>query len=61
MADVTTTLIKHRKRLNEIARVLARHGLAAWAARGAGIAGVEPVEHVIDRALTPEELEDDGG
>ena len=35
MADVTGTLLKHRKRLNEIAGALARHGLAAWAARAA--------------------------
>ena len=42
MADVTGTLLKHRKRLNEIAGALARHGLAAWAARGGGIAGLAP-------------------
>ena len=57
MAEVTATLIHHRKRLNEIARVLVHHGLAAWAARGAGIAGVEPVEHLINRVISPDELE----
>ena len=55
MTEGAATLMHHRKRLNEIASVLVRHGLAAWAARGAGIAGVEPVEHLIDGALTAEE------
>ena len=55
MVEGAGTLMHHRKRLNEIASVLVHHGLAAWAARGAGIAGIEPVEHLIDRALTPEE------
>jgi len=57
MAEVTATLIQHRRRLNEIASVLVHHGLAAWAARGAGIAGVEPVEHLINRVISPDELE----
>ena len=57
MTDVAGTLIHHRKRLNEIAGVLAHHRLASWAARGAGIAGVAPVEHLISRAMSPEERE----
>ena len=56
MAEVTATLIQHRKRLNEIASVLVHHGLAAGR-RGAGIAGVEPVEHLINRVISPDELE----
>ena len=42
MADVTSTLLKHRRRLNEIAGALSRHGLAAWAARGGGITAFTP-------------------
>ncbi len=57
MADLADTLVVHRARLNEIAKVLAHHGLAAWAARGAGIAGVGPVEQLIDRKMTSEDLE----
>ena len=53
MAEVAATLVKHRDRLNEIARVLARHGLAAWAARGKGIAGIGPVESLVNRAVSP--------
>src|SRR5579871_4985663 len=56
MVDVTTTLITHRKRLNEIVTVFARHGLSAWAARGAGMAGVAPVEKMLSRAISPEEM-----
>jgi len=56
LAEVAATLRTHHRRLNEIAGVLARHGLASWAARGAGIAGVSPVEHLLNRVLTPEEL-----
>ena len=57
MADLADSLVKHRARLNEIARVLARNGLAAWAARGAGLAGIGPVEQLIDRKMAPEDLD----
>jgi ubiquinone biosynthesis protein len=57
MTDVTGTLVKHRKRLNEIARVLVRHGLASWVARGEGIAGLEPVEKLVHHVTAPEESE----
>ena len=57
MTDVTGTLVKHRKRLNEIARVLVRHGLASWVARGEGIAGLEPVEKLVHRVTAPDEAE----
>jgi ubiquinone biosynthesis protein len=57
MTDVTGTLVKHRKRLNEIATVLVRHGLASWAARGQGLAGLEPVENLVHRVAAPEEAE----
>ena len=57
MADVTGTLLKHRKRLNEIAAALARHGLAAWAARGGGIAGLAPIENLVHRVVSEEDVE----
>ena len=61
MAEVAATLLKHRDRLNEIARVLARHGLAAWAARGSGIAEIGPVESLVSRTLSPGEKEASDG
>jgi hypothetical protein len=57
MAEVAGSLFKHRERLNEMATVPARHGLAAWAARGGGIATAGPVDAVVHRVLTPEEME----
>ena len=56
MADVTGTLLKHRKRLNEIAGALARHGLATWAARGGGIAGLAPIENLVQRVVSEEDV-----
>ena len=56
MADVTGTLLKHRKRLNEIAGALGRHGLAAWAARGGGIAGLAPIETLVHRVVSEEDV-----
>ncbi len=56
MTDVTGTLLKHRKRLNEIAAALARHGLAAWAARGGGIAGFAPIENLVHRVVSEEDI-----
>jgi ubiquinone biosynthesis protein len=56
MADVTSTLLKHRTRLNEIAGALARHGLAAWAARGGGIAGLAPIENLVQRVVSEEDV-----
>src|SRR4029079_19451077 len=56
MSEVTGTLFKHRARLNEMATVLARHGLAEWAARGGGIATARPVDTIVQRVLTPEEM-----
>jgi ubiquinone biosynthesis protein len=50
-------LVKHRARLKEIADVLARNGFAAWAARGSGLPGVAPVERLVGRMVTPEQLE----
>jgi ubiquinone biosynthesis protein len=56
MADVTGTLLKHRKRLNEIAGALGRHGLAAWAARGGGIVGFAPIENLVHRVVSEEDV-----
>ena len=56
MADVTGTLLKHRKRLNEIAGALGRHGLAAWAARGSGIASFTPIENLVQRVVGEEDV-----
>lgn len=57
MAEVAGVLLKNRKRLTEIADVLVRHGLAEWAARGAAIADVGPVATLVQRAVTPGQIE----
>ncbi len=57
MTDVAGTLARNRRRLNEVAAVLARHGLAEWAARGRGIAGLAPVEELLRHVVKPEYLE----
>ncbi len=55
MAELSGTLIAHRKRLGEIATILARNGLAAWVPRGSGL--VDPGvlqklrEHVVGAEL----------
>jgi ubiquinone biosynthesis protein len=56
MVDVTGTLLKHRKRLNEIAGALTRHGLAAWAARGGGIAGLAPIDTLVHRVVGEDDV-----
>jgi ubiquinone biosynthesis protein len=57
MAEVSGALLHHRKRLSEIAGILARHGLADWAARGSAIADMPPVDRMVRRAVPAEELE----
>ena len=57
MSDVAGTLVKHRKRLNEVLSVFARHGLAAWAARGGGIADIAPVEDFVHHIVAPEDMD----
>jgi ubiquinone biosynthesis protein len=44
------------QRLNEIAGALARHGLAAWAARGSGIAGLAPIDTVVHRFVGADDV-----
>ena len=57
MTDVAGTLLKHRRRLNEIAAVLVRHGLASWVARGEGTGVLAPLESLAHRVISPEEAE----
>ena len=61
MPDFAGTLVKHRKRLNEVVSVFARHGLAAWAARGGSIAGIAPIENLVHRVVAPDEVEASDG
>jgi ubiquinone biosynthesis protein len=53
MTDIAGTLVRHRKRLNDIATVLVRHGLASWAARGQGLETAVPFESLVDRFVSP--------
>ena len=57
MAEIAAVLVQHRARWNEIAAVLVRHGFAASAAHGAGIASVPAVEHIVRRVVTPDEMQ----
>ena len=52
MDELTASLAKHRKRLNQIAAVLGRYGFADWADRGAGVAGVKLAQRFADPALS---------
>jgi len=61
MAEFAGTLVKHRKRLNEVVSVFARHGLAAWAARGGAIADIAPVESLVHHVVAPGEVEASDG
>jgi ubiquinone biosynthesis protein len=56
MSEIAGTLLKHRRRLTEVARVLSRHGLATWAARAQGIAGIGPVEALVNSVVTPADI-----
>ena len=51
MAELTGTLIAHRKRLGEIAGVLAGNGLAAWVKRGSGLLDARALQKVHDQAV----------
>jgi ubiquinone biosynthesis protein len=48
------TLMRHRDRLDEIARVLGRYGFAAWVQRGSGLIGAGAAKELADRHVDPE-------
>ena len=54
MAELTGTLIAHRKRLGEVALVLARNGLAAWVPRGSGLLDAKVLQKLRDQVVGPE-------
>jgi ubiquinone biosynthesis protein len=54
MAELTGTLIAHRKRLGEVAGVLARNGLAAWVPRGSGLLDASTLQKLRDQVVGPE-------
>jgi ubiquinone biosynthesis protein len=54
MPELTGTLIAHRRRLGEVAAVLARNGLASWAARGSGLLDSSALRRVRDQVVGPE-------
>jgi hypothetical protein len=39
MPGLPTTFMRHRDRLNEVAKVLGKLGFAAWVQRGSGLLG----------------------
>ena len=54
MAELTGTLIAHRKRLAEVAGILARNGLAAWIPRGSGLLDANTFQKLRDQAVGPD-------
>ncbi len=54
MAELTGTLIAHRKRLGEVAGILARNGLAAWIPRGSGLLDASTFQKLRDQAVGPD-------
>ena len=54
MAQLTGTLLAHRKRVGEVARVLARNGLAEWAQRGTGLLDSAMLRKVRDQVVDPD-------
>ena len=61
MSDVAGTLVKHRKRLNEVLSVLARHGLAAWRHAVVALADFAPVEDFVHHVVAPEDVDTSDG
>lgn len=57
MAELTGALIAHRRRLGEVARILARNGLAAWVPRGSGLIDAGTWEKLREQAVGPEVTE----
>jgi ubiquinone biosynthesis protein len=54
MAELTGTLIAHRKRLGEVASILARNGLAAWIPRGSGLLDAGMMQKLRDQVVGPD-------
>jgi ubiquinone biosynthesis protein len=54
MAELTGTLIVHRKRLGEVARVLARNGLATWLERAPGLVDAKTQQRLVDQVVGPD-------
>jgi ubiquinone biosynthesis protein len=54
MAELTGTLIAHRKRLGEVAAILARNGLAAWIPRGSGLLDGGTMQKLRDQVVGPD-------
>jgi ubiquinone biosynthesis protein len=57
VAELTGALIVHRRRLGEVARVLARNGLASWVPRGSGLIDQGTWEKLREEAVGPEVTE----
>ena len=54
MPGLPTTFIRHRDRLNEVAKVLAKYGFATWVQRGSGLVGAGPAKQLLDHRVDPE-------
>jgi ubiquinone biosynthesis protein len=46
--------MRHRDRLNEVARVLGKYGFAAWVQRGSGLVGAGIAKELVERHVDPE-------
>ena len=53
MAELTGTLIAHRKRLSEVAAVLVRNGLETWVTRESGLLDAAALRKLRDHVVRP--------
>src|SRR6185295_498284 len=54
MPALTTTFVRHRDRLNEVARVLGKYGFAGWVQRGGGLLETTVARQVTDSVVDPQ-------
>src|SRR5258705_3049476 len=54
MPGLPTTFMRHRERLNEVGKVLAKYGFAGWVQRGSGLVGAGPAQQLLEHRVDPE-------
>jgi ubiquinone biosynthesis protein len=56
MAGIPTTIVRNRRRLDEIVRVLTKYGFAAWVQRSSSLVKLPAIERVVEHRASPEVL-----
>ena len=54
MPGLPAALMRHRARLDEIAAVFAKYGLATWVQRGSGLVSTHVMQGLVDRHVDPD-------